>query len=606
MTKSIRSRLQFWYGSILSVSMIVFGGLVYWRADRDMHERAMRQALTTADYLDLLLRPPGAGPGPGQGPGPGHGRGVNTSSGPLDSESGRTATATEIRPDSESSDSGRAAPPAGAPEKPDTLERDEDTGEPEWMRGGMPGSLIPPELLLTRPLHDGPPPTGARPMRGQPPGRMHRFPPPSFETLLRTDDGSPGLRQGPMVDRMDFVVWRADGSRLLASQGPGAEQLKSLKRPELATPGFQIDRQDQAIQVLTRGSRNSMILVHRPLQQDLRDLHWFGLCIAGLGAVTIVVGISGGHVLARRMVQPIAMISGIASQISVHHLNRRIDTVLLEQELVPLATVLNQTFERLEGSFRRLTQFTADASHELRTPLAVIQAQVELALGRRRSVEEYELTLQTCLKSAERMHGLVEGLLLLARSDSEHLDLQTQVLDLRTLVEDAVLQMQHTAAEQEIELDCVTPETKVSIPADPRFFPRIPLNLLENALQYTPRHGRISVSVSHEQDEAVLTIQDTGCGIPEALQSRIFDRFFRADTARSRRTGGNGLGLAICRSLVEAHQGRITCQSQPGQGTTMTVRLPRAPHSDRHPAGEPQTPMAGQSTNPDLNFRSSP
>ena len=99
MTKSIRSRLQFWYGSILSVSMIIFGGLVYWRADRDMHDRAMRQALTTADYLDLLLRPPGAGPGPGPGPGPapGHGRGVNTSSGPLDAESGQMAT--EARPD---------------------------------------------------------------------------------------------------------------------------------------------------------------------------------------------------------------------------------------------------------------------------------------------------------------------------------------------------------------------------------------------------------------------------------------------------------------------------------------------------------------------------
>lgn len=591
MTKSIRSRLQFWYGSILSVSMIIFGGLVYWRADRDMHERAMRQALTTADYLDLLLRPPGAGPGPGAG----HGRGLNTASGPSDSASGPLAT--ESR-----QDAGQSARPAGGRENTEGMERDDQSSEPEWMRGGMPGGLIPPELLLTRPFHEGPPPTGSRPMRGQPPGRMPRFPPPSFDPVLRTGNGSPGLWQGPMVDRMDFVVWRADGSRLLASQGPGAGELESLKRPDLATPGFQIDRLDQAIRVLTRGSRNSIILVHRPLQQDLRDLHWFGLCIAGLGAITIVVGISGGHLLARRMVQPIAMISGIASQISVHHLNRRIDTVLLEQELVPLATVLNQTFERLEGSFRRLTQFTADASHELRTPLAVIQAQVELALGRRRSVEEYELTLQTCMKSAERMHGLVEGLLLLARSDAEHLDLQTQQLDLRTLVEDAVLQMQHTAAEQEIELDCVTPETEVSIHADPRFFPRIPLNLLENALQYTPRHGRISVTVSQEQDEAVLTIQDTGSGIPEALQSRIFDRFFRADTARSRRTGGNGLGLAICRSLTEAHQGQITCQSQPGQGTTMTVRLPQAQH---RPDSVLLTPVTGIFNNSDSDLRSS-
>lgn len=531
MIKSIRARLQFWYGSILSISMIVFGCLVYWRADRDMHERAIRQAVTTAEYLDLLTRPPG--PGPGGGPGS-----------------------------------------IGGPGRDGATANREGPG-PEWIRGGIPGGPLPPELMLGGPP-GGPPPRANRQGRGGPLERRQEI-----ESLAADSAVFKGAFGGPrrLTDRMDFVVWRSDGVRLLQSQGPAADQLEGLQRPESDSTGFRLERMENAVRVTLRGTRNSTILVHRPLKEDLTGLHWFGSCIAGLGAVTILIGISGGYVLSRRMVRPIAMISGIASQISVHQLNRRIETTLLDEELIPLARVLNQTFERLEGSFRRLTQFTADASHELRTPLAVIQSQVELALGKRRTVEEYEFTLQTCLKSSDRMRGLVEGLLLLARSDSEHLDLQLQNKDLRKIVEDAVAQCQGHASELGIDLDCVTPESDVPVRVDPRFFVRIPVNLIENALQYTPGNGRVSVVVTIDRGHAILVVRDTGCGISQEQQPRIFDRFFRADTARSRRTGGNGLGLAICRSLAEAHGGTINCSSQSGHGTTMIVQLPLAADS---------------------------
>lgn len=542
MIKSIRARLQFWYGSILSISMIVFGCLVYWRADRDMHERAIRQAVTTAEYLDLLTRPPG--PGPGGGPG-----GI------------------------------------GGPGRDGATANREGPG-PEWIRGGIPGGPLPPELMLGGPP-GGPPSRANRQGRGGPLERRQEI-----ESLAADSAVFKGAFGGPrrQTDRMDFVVWRSDGVRLLQSQGPAADQLEGLQRPESDSTGFRLERVENAVRVTLRGTRNSTILVHRPLKEDLTGLHWFGFCIAGLGAVTILIGISGGYFLSRRMVRPIAMISGIASQISVHQLNRRIETTLLDEELIPLARVLNQTFERLEGSFRRLTQFTADASHELRTPLAVIQSQVELALGKRRTVEEYEFTLQTCLKSSDRMRGLVEGLLLLARSDSEHLDLQLQNMDLRQIVEDAVAQCQGHASELGIDLDCVTPESDVPVRVDPRFFVRIPVNLIENALQYTPGNGRVSVEVTTDRGQAILVVRDTGCGISEEQQPRIFDRFFRADTARSRRTGGNGLGLAICRSLAEAHGGTITCSSQSGHGTTMIVQLPLAADSVNFNGSENRIP----------------
>jgi len=125
-------------------------------------------------------------------------------------------------------------------------------------------------------------------------------------------------------------------------------------------------------------------------------------------------------------------------------------------------------------------------------------------------------------------------------------------------------------------VDCVTPECNVPVRVDPRFFVRIPVNLLENALQYTPGNGHVWVEVTMDQKQAVLIVRDTGCGISEEQRPRIFDRFFRADTARSRRTGGNGLGLAICQSLAVAHGGSIVCSSQQGLGATMTVYLPLA------------------------------
>ena len=242
--------------------------------------------------------------------------------------------------------------------------------------------------------------------------------------------------------------------------------------------------------------------------------------------------------------------------------------------------MLNQTFGRLETSFGRLTQFTADASHELRTPLTIIQSQAELALLQTRTAETYQQTLQVCLKSSERMSLLIDGLLLLARTDSDRLEIQRSDIDLRCVVEDVVAQLQSKSISAGLDLECITSEAPMTVCGDARFLAQVPSNLIDNAIQHTQSGGKIIVEVRCDEATAVLTVKDTGCGIASEHLPHLFERFYRVDAGRSRQHGGSGLGLAICRSLVETHGGTIAVASTIGEGSTFTVRLPLATCSD--------------------------
>jgi heavy metal sensor kinase len=372
---------------------------------------------------------------------------------------------------------------------------------------------------------------------------------------------------------MQFVVWRPNRSVLSRSDGVPESKLTQPLIPPGPGPTPQLRRGDGGLEVLMRGPHETTILVLRPLEHDLANLYRFGYQISGVAAATLVVGLMGGWWISGRIVQPIQMISETAAQMSATNLDRRIQVNNLDQELVPLATVLNTTFGRLEQSFSRLTQFTADASHELRTPLAVIQSQAELALSQSRTSEYYQQALETCLRSADRMRSLVDGLLLLARTDSDRLELHRGPLDLRLIAEDAVMQLQEKAITAGVELECRTPEVPVMISADPVFLAQVPTNLIDNAIQHTPAGGKIIVDVRLDGTHAVLSVQDTGYGITPEHLPHLFERFYRVDIGRSRRHGGSGLGLAICRSLVEAHGGHIECKSVPGKGSTFTIRL---------------------------------
>ncbi len=525
MIKSIRGRLQWWYGAVYAVSIIVFGCLVYWRADRDANERATLQALSTAQYLDVSLR--------------------------------------NVRP-RDNRQPGQMNPP-GEPRH--------DSFPPEFTFGPMP-----PEFQF-RPGRD---PDWNSPREPGPAGPMGRKGPPNpmphinpVDSIRPPEVVSPERNEPrPPVDRMEFIVWRPDGSLLTRSEGALTEQYTSKPAPVPSGPAPRVTHTNGMIEVSMRGPHGATILVLRTLEHDMANLHRFGFQIAGMAVVTLVIGIVGGWWISGRMVQPIQMISETAAQISVERLDRRIETRHLDLELVQLASVLNSTFGRLEQSFGRLTQFTADASHELRTPLAVIQSQAELALSQPRSAESYQQTLATCLRSSERMRSLMDGLLLLARTDSDRLELRPEAIDLRHVAEDAVVQLQDKAQSAGVAIECITPDTAVMASADFRFLAQVSANLIDNAIQHTPAGGTICIEVRTERDEALLSVCDTGCGLAPEHIPHLFERFYRVDVGRSRQHGGSGLGLAICRSLVEAHGGSITCESTVGKGSTFLVRLP--------------------------------
>jgi signal transduction histidine kinase len=271
------------------------------------------------------------------------------------------------------------------------------------------------------------------------------------------------------------------------------------------------------------------------------------------------------------------MVSHVAAITDGRSLHRRI---LLDpdatDELVRLGHTLNDMLARLEASFVALRRFTADASHELRTPLAVIRADVERAMHTGRDAHEHAVALEEALQEVSRMTGLVESLLTLALGDEGRDALTRGEVALEPLVHD-VAETAGILGEQarvNVRVPRVEP---VTVRGDAERLRQLLLNLVTNAVKYSHEGGLVEISLESRHDEAIITVRDDGIGIAAADLPFIFDRFWRADPARSRSTGGgSGLGLAISQWIAQAHDGRIDVQSRLGRGTTFTVVLPAA------------------------------
>jgi heavy metal sensor kinase len=294
------------------------------------------------------------------------------------------------------------------------------------------------------------------------------------------------------------------------------------------------------------------------------------------GGVALSIGLFGGWLISARVLQPLAAISSAASSISATNLSRRIDCSQIDRELTDLADVLNQMFERLQSAFERQARFTADASHELRTPLSILYTNLQLALSRPRTEAEYRETIESGLRAAARMRSLIDGLLMLARADAGRLDIPWQPVDLNEIAAEVVEQFASLAERAQVHLLAERAPQSVFVTGEASMLARIAANLVSNAIRHTPAEGRIRVSVKTDGKQALLAVADTGCGIALEDQPKLFERFYRADAARARATGGCGLGLAISKSLAEAHHGTIGITSRPERGTCFVVRLPLA------------------------------
>ncbi len=287
---------------------------------------------------------------------------------------------------------------------------------------------------------------------------------------------------------------------------------------------------------------------------------------------TLAVASMGGLFLAGRALAPIDHVTRVARRISAEDLSQRLALDLPEDEVGRLARTFDEMIARLEDSFRRQREFTADASHELRTPLTAIKGQIEVALTKQRSAASYEEVLRTVNEEVDRLIRLVRSLLTLARADAGQIALAFEAVSLQSVVPGAVEQVRPLAAEHGVELR-LSSNADAVVRADPDLLLQLLLNLLDNAVKHTPAEGIVSVSWRTIDGQVDLSVTDTGSGIAAEHLPRVFDRFYRADKARSRSAGGSGLGLSICRWIAEAHGGSISVESEPGRGSTFTVRL---------------------------------
>jgi len=287
---------------------------------------------------------------------------------------------------------------------------------------------------------------------------------------------------------------------------------------------------------------------------------------------TLIVASAGGVFLAGRALAPIDSVTRLARRITGADLSQRLNLDLPDDEVGRLARTFDEMIDRLDEAFQRQRQFTADASHELRTPLTAIRGQIEVTLKRDRDAVGYRDVLRGVNEEIDRLISLVGSLLTLARADAGEIALASDVVDAGALARSAVEQLRPLAEQKGLDI-AVQDGRPLRVELDEDLVLQLLLNLLDNAIKYT-ESGTVTVGWDTMPEGPRLYVRDTGEGIAAEHIEKVFDRFYRIDTARSRAEGGAGLGLSISRWIAEAHGGFIALESEPGRGSTVEFRIP--------------------------------
>lgn len=435
-------------------------------------------------------------------------------------------------------------------------------------------------MALFRPQPHEPPP-------GEPPGggkhSDRRFDLAQIQTRMRRAIEQAGALESSQTNTVYYVLWLADGS--MPAHSPGAPTdipLPAPNPPPDSAPAG-VKPPGPAPEARMRGEfreifhflpHGECVLVGRNISAELTSMRRLAVWLAVAGAAVMLVGLAGGWWLASRAIQPIEDISSTAVKIAAGDLSQRINTTDTENELGRLAAVLNSTFARLEAAFAHQARFTSDASHELRTPVSVILTQTQSALTRERSPGEYREALEACQRAAQRMRRLTESLLALARLDAGEESFKREPFDLSRVAADCVELIRPLAQERGLKIESEL--SPAAYRGDAERIGQVVTNLLSNAIQYNCSRGEVRISVRRESGSAVLSVTDTGEGIAPEDLPHIFERFYRVDKARSGNQGRTGLGLAICKAIVDAHGGELTVSSRVGAGSNFILRLPTA------------------------------
>jgi heavy metal sensor kinase len=304
----------------------------------------------------------------------------------------------------------------------------------------------------------------------------------------------------------------------------------------------------------------------------------------------LMVASLGGQFLASKALKPVDNVTQTARMITSKNLNQRIQPPKVKDEISRLIETFNEMISRLDQSFRQVKQFTTDASHELKTPLTILKGEVEVTLRKKRMVNEYEQILKSNLEEVNRMSKIVDDLLWLSKADIGEIRLKKEDINLTEILNELVNQMSILAQPKNIRIETLNHHEDIHIWGDVLRIRELFLNLIDNGIKYTEEGDSVKISFEkdawvHDKNQTDLeegkfvkfikvSVSDSGIGIAKEDQERIFNRFFRVDKARSRGQGGSGLGLSICKWIVEAHQGEIKVESEIGKGSSFIVKLP--------------------------------
>jgi len=311
------------------------------------------------------------------------------------------------------------------------------------------------------------------------------------------------------------------------------------------------------------------------MRRNLRDLLF--VLIVGLPLAVSVAGF-GAYMLARRALAPVERMTERAQSISAERLGERLPVHNPDDEIGRLASVFNETLARLERSFEQMRQFTADVSHELRTPLTAIRSVGEVGLRGHRDEATYRTIVGSMLEESDRLASLVDRLLTLSRAETGQAALTRDVVDLQRLVDEAVTHLQVLAEEKGQTIEIVREGAPLAL-ADRQVLRQALINLVDNAIKFTPGGQTIRIRVGQDARDALIDVIDSGPGIPADATPRIFDRFYRVNEIG---TSGSGLGLSIARGAVEANGGRLSLESTGPQGSTFRIAVPL--HAESRPA----------------------
>ncbi len=343
-------------------------------------------------------------------------------------------------------------------------------------------------------------------------------------------------------------------------------------REEIRSGGSKTPYRIISTPIYGNGELTGIIQLGTHLRFVRKNLSHFTSNILVALPIILVLGTMGGWILARRSLAPIGYIASKARSISSQNLSERLTPRGTGDEMDDLIRTINEMMARLESSFKRMAEFTADASHELKTPICAMRGEAEVLLLKERKAEEYQEGLAHFIEQFDHLNQMINDLILLSKFDTTQVELKRAPLRLDLLIQDLCHLFQVLAEQKNISLEIGVLE-EVTVMGDKVRLQQLFTNLIDNAIKYTPK-GSIHVTVEKNESAGLVRIKDTGIGIPKEEQEKIFERFYRTDKSRSRETGGVGLGLSIAEWIVHAHHGRIEVESELNKGSTFTVYLP--------------------------------